>query len=116
MDEYEAMIDSGKLPVHRGIALTVDDKIRKKAIMDLMGSFGLKFESLDKTFGINSKEYFKDALSKLGEFEADNLLTLTGDGIEISPTGRMVVRNIAMSFDAYLSADDANKNKFSKTV
>lgn len=116
MEEYEAMIDAGTLPVHRGIELNEDDKIRKAAIMDLMGGFRLNFKSLDEKFGINSKEYFKDALSKLGEFEADELLKLTNEGIEISPTGRMVVRNIAMSFDAYLSADDANKNKFSKTV
>jgi len=116
MDEYERMIDSGKLPVHRGIALTEDDKIRKKAIMDLMGSFRLSFSELDRKFDIDSKEYFKDALLKLGEFEADGLLTLDDKGIEISPTGRMIVRNIAMSFDAYLSGDDANKNKFSKTV
>jgi oxygen-independent coproporphyrinogen-3 oxidase len=116
MDEYEAMIDAGKLPVHRGIALSEDDKIRKKAIMDLMGGFRLSFASLDKEFGINSQEYFKDALSKLGEFELDGLLKLTSKGIDVSPTGRMVVRNIAMSFDAYLSTDDANKNKFSKTV
>lgn len=116
MDEYEAMIDAGKLPVHRGIALTEDDKIRKMAIMDLMGSFRLSFEALDKEFGINSKEYFKDALNQLKEFEADELLKITDEAIEISPTGRMVVRNISMAFDAYLSADDANKNKFSKTV
>jgi oxygen-independent coproporphyrinogen-3 oxidase len=116
MDKYESMIDAGKLPVHRGIALTEDDKIRKKAIMDLMGSFRLSFATLDKQFGINSKEYFKKALSNLGEFEADELLKITTDAIEVLPTGRMVVRNIAMSFDAYLSAEDANKNKFSKTV
>jgi oxygen-independent coproporphyrinogen-3 oxidase len=116
MDRYEAMIDAGKLPTHRGIALTQDDQIRKRAIMDLMGGFRLNFASLDKEFDINSKEYFKDALSKLGEFEADDLLKITDAAIEVSPTGRMVVRNIAMAFDAYLSADDANKNKFSKTV
>lgn len=44
------------------------------------------------------------------------MLKLTDDAIEVSLTGRMVVRNIAMAFDAYLNTDDANKNKFSKTV
>ncbi len=116
MEEYEAMIDAGKLPVHRGIALTEDDKIRKMAIMDLMGSFRLSFKTLDESFGIDSKEYFKDAIANLAVFEADELLRITGDAIEVLPTGRMVVRNIAMVFDAYLSAEDANKNKFSKTV
>ncbi|HRF55863.1 MAG TPA: oxygen-independent coproporphyrinogen III oxidase [Campylobacterales bacterium] len=116
MSEYEAMIDAGKLPIHRGITLSEDDKIRKKAIMDLMGSFRLEFGELNAKFNINSKEYFKDALSKLGEFEDDELLKLTDDAIEVSLTGRMVVRNIAMAFDAYLNTDDANKNKFSKTV
>ncbi len=116
MDEYEAMIDAGKLPVHRGVALSEDDKIRKKAIMDLMGGFRLSFKSIDDEFGINSKEYFKDGLKNLAEFEADDLLKITDAAIEISPTGRMVVRNIAMVFDAYLSADDATKNKFSKTL
>lgn len=116
MDEYEAAIDAGRLPVHRGIALTRDDTIRKKAIMDIMGSFKLSFDDIDSKFEINSREYFKNDLAKLAEFEGDELLKVTDKGVEISPTGRMVVRNIAMAFDAYLNAEDANKNKFSKTV
>lgn len=95
MGEYEAMIDARKL-LHRGITLSEDDKIRKKAIMDLMGSLELEFGELNAKFNINSKEYFKDALSKLGEFEDDELLKLTDDAIEVSLTGRMVVRNIAI--------------------
>lgn len=64
MGEYEAMIDAGKLPIHRGITLSEDDKIRKKAIMDLMGSFRLEFGELNAKFNIKLKRVFQGCAFK----------------------------------------------------
>lgn len=50
MEEYE-MHRYGLLPVHRGIELTKDDKIRKETIMELMGSFRLVFAQIEERSG-----------------------------------------------------------------
>ena len=116
MDDYERCIDSGLLPVHRGIELTEDDKIRKETIMELMGSFRLVFSQIEQKFGIDFKEYFKDSLSALKEFEAEGLVSVDTDKIVVNETGKLLIRNISMPFDGYIQIGSEQKNKFSKTI
>ncbi len=47
--------------------------------------------------------------------EADGLVSLHDDRIEVHPLGRLLVRNIAMPFDAYLRSAGGQK-RFSRTV
>ena len=67
-------------------------------------------------------------------FERDGLLELRSEGVFVNATGKMVIRNIAMSFDAYLeasagdsmgdsvrdstgdSSSRASKERFSQTI
>ncbi len=116
MKKYEKAIEEGKLPVQRGIKLNTDDIIRKSVIMELMANFRLDIKRIEKEFGINFKEYFKDAIEGLKEFEKEDLLSIDDDFIKVSYTGSMLVRNIAMPFDAYLKKIPPEKRKFSKTV
>ncbi len=116
MKKYEKAIEEGKLPVQRGIKLNTDDIIRKSVIMELMANFRLDIKRIEKEFGINFKEYFKDAIEGLKEFEKEDLLSINDDFIKVSYTGSMLVRNIAMPFDAYLKKIPPEKRKFSKTV
>ena len=116
MDDYERCIDSGLLPVHRGIELTEDDKIRKETIMELMGNFRLVFSQIEQKFGIDFKEYFKDSLSALKEFEAEGLVSVDTDKIVVNETGKLLIRNISMPFDGYIQIGSEQKNKFSKTI
>jgi len=116
MKKYEKAIEEGKLPVQRGIKLNTDDIIRKSVIMELMANFRLDIKRIEKEFGINFKEYFKDAIEGLRDFEREDLLSIDDDFIKVSYTGSMLVRNIAMPFDAYLKKIPPEKRKFSKTV
>ncbi len=116
MESYEAAIDSGKLPLFRGVRLSLDDRIRKETIMSLMCNFSLKFEKIEKKFGIDFKEYFKDSLAQLDEFIQAGLVEVREDAIYINKTGSMLVRNIVMPFDAYLIKHQGNAKTFSKTV
>jgi len=116
MKKYEKAIEEGKLPVQRGIKLNTDDIIRKSVIMELMANFRLDIKRIEKEFGINFKEYFKDAIEGLRDFEKEDLLSIDDDFIKVSYTGSMLVRNIAMPFDAYLKKIPPEKRKFSKTV
>jgi oxygen-independent coproporphyrinogen-3 oxidase len=116
MREYEEAIDAGKLPVQRGIKLTDDDVVRNFVIMELMSNFKLNIKRVEKEFNIEFKEYFKEALENLQEFVEADLITITDSDITVSPTGTMLIRNIAMPFDAYMKKDEENKKRFSKTI
>jgi len=116
MAAYEAAIDAGRLPYHRGVALSRDDKIRKAVIMELMANFKLDIPRIEKEFGIDFRDYFKEALEALKEFEAEDLVKVSDEAIEVSETGTMLIRNIVMPFDAYMKKHGEGKKVFSKTV
>ncbi len=116
MREYEDAIDAGKLPFERGVVLNEDDQIRQYVIMELMSNFKLDIKRFEKLFNIEFKKYFADAIEALKPFEEDELLTIDDDSIKCSETGTLLIRNIAMPFDAYMKKHAANAKTFSKTV
>lgn len=116
MREYEEAIDALKLPFERGIVLNDDDQIRQYVIMELMSNFKLDIKRFEKLFNVSFKEYFADAVEALKPFEEDGLLTINDDFIECSETGTLLIRNIAMPFDAYMKKHAASSKTFSKTV
>ena len=116
MSEYEAAIDAGKLPFERGVVLNQDDQIRQYVIMELMSNFKLDIKRFDKIFDVKFKTYFADAISELQPFVDDDLITITDAKIECSQTGTLLIRNIAMAFDAYMHQHAGSKKTFSKTV
>ncbi|OHE07300.1 MAG: oxygen-independent coproporphyrinogen III oxidase [Sulfurimonas sp. RIFOXYD12_FULL_33_39] len=116
MREYEDAIDAGKLPFERGVVLNDDDMIRQYVIMELMSNFKLDIKRFEKLFNIDFKTYFADALTALKPFEEDELLSIDDDFIKCSETGTLLIRNIAMPFDAYMKKHAANAKTFSKTV
>lgn len=116
MRDYEEAIDALKLPFERGVVLSDDDQIRQYVIMELMSNFKLDIKRFEKLFGINFKEYFADAIEALKPFEEDELLSMDDDFIKCSETGTLLIRNIAMPFDAYMKKHAASSKTFSKTV
>lgn len=116
MESYEAAIDAGKLPHERGVALNEDDRIRQYVIMELMSNFKLDISRFERLYGVKFAEYFADAVEALKPFEADGLLTITPSSIECSTTGTLLIRNIAMPFDAYMKRHASSDKAFSKTV
>jgi oxygen-independent coproporphyrinogen-3 oxidase len=116
MKAYEEAIDSGKLPFERGVELSDDDYIRKAVIMELMANFAIDIARVEDEHGINFKEYFANALEELKEFEDASLIEISDKKLTVSLTGTLLIRNIAMPFDAYMHKYSANKKSFSKTV
>ncbi len=115
MNTYESALDNGRLPVERGVRLTDEDILRKEVIMGLMNNLCLDFANIESKFNIDFKTHFAPALASLREYEEIGLVQITPQGITTSPTGGMLIRNIAMAFDAYLSAHTDTK-RFSKTI
>ncbi|MEG3439481.1 oxygen-independent coproporphyrinogen III oxidase [Pannus brasiliensis CCIBt3594] len=105
LKDYYRSIEDGKLPIERGVSLTGDDRVRRAAIMELMCQFRLSKQALLEkyhlAFDSDFEEYFATEIPELRALEADGLLDIVPDGIEVTPAGRLLIRNIAAVFDAY---------------
>ena len=116
MKLYEEALDNGKLPFERGVVLSDDDFIRKAVIMELMANFHIDIKRVNREFNIEFNDYFADALEALQEFVDAELMTIDDNEIRVSTTGTLLIRNIAMPFDAYMKKYAQSKKAFSKTV
>jgi oxygen-independent coproporphyrinogen-3 oxidase len=114
LPKYYSAVDSGRVPFTRGYIMTDDDKIRGCTIMRLMCDLGLDYGAMGKTLGINFKEYFAKELNSYGEMQTDGLVTLNDRELKVTDAGRLMIRNIAMKFDAYLPAE--GQRRFSRTI
>ncbi len=113
---YYRALDEGKFATHVGYRMTDDDQIRKHVIMRLMCDLELDRTAVEKKFGIEFDTYFESSLHDLAQFVDDGLVSLSGRTISIVGAGRLLLRNIAMCFDAYLGTMSGNKPVFSRTV
>ena len=120
LSEYYAALDAGRLPVERGYALDADDVIRRRVITQLMCNNHLDFSEIERTFNISFDRYFAPELAELtgaGSASTDGLVTVTNDAIDVTPAGRLFIRNVCMVFDRYLRARTAESTPvFSRTV
>lgn len=114
--DYGQAVARGSYPVDRGILLTDEDVMRQDVIMSIMCQLRLDYRAKSEQHGIDFKQHFADSISSLKEMEDDGLLELRQDSLQVSEQGRLFIRNIAMKFDAYLTADSAQTGKFSKTI
>jgi oxygen-independent coproporphyrinogen-3 oxidase len=102
LPDYYAAIDSGRLPIQRGLALSHDDQIRRAVIQGLMCNEVVTFADLERQFGIDFRRYFAPELQRLVSLERDGLVQLAPGSIRVTDAGRLLMRNIAMVFDAWL--------------
>ncbi len=116
LKDYYSRIDEGKFPTAVGYRMNQDDIIRKHVIMRLMCDMELTKSEVEEKFNIKFDEYFADSIQKLNEFVEDALVELSDDKIVVSLMGRLVIRNIAMCFDAYIDRMMKEKPIFSRTV
>ncbi|MCE0499470.1 MAG: oxygen-independent coproporphyrinogen III oxidase [Methylacidiphilales bacterium] len=114
LPEYYRVLDSNQFPASKGYFLTDDDKIRRQVIMRLMCDMGLDFDSLSLSLGIDFTRYFQDEINSLSDLEADGLIAINEHGLTVTDLGRLLIRNIAMRFDAYTS--QRKETEFSKSI
>lgn len=116
INDYYARIDAGELATSVGYRMTDDDKIRKETIMQLMCRYVIDKRAIEQEFAIDFDEYFSDDIRKLDVFTADGLLENGPEFIDVIESGVLIIRNIAMCFDAHLGEVGQAKPVFSKTV
>jgi oxygen-independent coproporphyrinogen-3 oxidase len=115
---YEA-IGAGRLPIERGYRLSTDDKVRRAVITQIMCNAHLEKSAVAARFAIDFDRYFETELRELAAPDgliAHGFLILTPETIQLTPLGRLFVRNVAMVFDRYLREKKTEKQVFSRTV
>lgn len=101
---WRSSVSAGRLPIVRGHALTDDDVARRNAILSLMCNLRLSRSVADE---------FDGAVEMLAPMVDDGLVEINDECIKVTPVGRYFLRNICMTFDAYLPTQTG---AFSRTV
>jgi oxygen-independent coproporphyrinogen-3 oxidase len=114
LDAYYARIDADELPVYRGVELDSDDRVRRRIITEIICHFRLDFASVERAYGIEFARYFEPELEALRQMQADGLIELDAQGLQVLPRGRLLVRNVCMVFDRYLQSP--GEQRYSKVI
>ena len=119
LKKWESALAAGRLPLWRGLALSADDRVRAAVVSQLMCQGVIEVRAIEARFGIDFNAYFAQSLARLQVHAADGLIVMTDDRITVTGTGRLLLRSIAMCFDAYLNAAaaaPAARPSFSRVV
>ncbi len=114
--QYHERVDRGELPTIVGYRLNDDDHVRRFVIMQIMCNSVVRKNDMKARYGIDFDSYFAGSLDALGGFVDDGLVELLEDRLEVSEKGRLVIRNIAMAFDAHLESGPGRGPTYSRTV
>ncbi|MGH8109288.1 MAG: oxygen-independent coproporphyrinogen III oxidase [Arenimonas sp.] len=112
---WEAAVESGHLPIWRGMQLSEDDVIRADLIQRWMCQGEIDIGKFEERHNIYFNEYFADELRKLKDLAEDGLVTMSAKHLKATSRGRLLLRIIAACFDAYLNPA-ATVLQFSKTI
>ncbi len=117
LDQYQRESRNDFLPIERGLLKSRDDKRRAHIIEAILCAGSLDIIEWENKWEDSFYEAFQEAIPMLRQFEADGVVEMCTDSIQLTNLGRLFARNVAMSFDAYLPARLAGAKKmFSATV
>lgn len=115
LKQYYAEVEMRGIALHKGLMMTKDDCIRRDVIKALICNFKLDYQMIEQAYQIDFASYFSEDLSLLTPLAKDGLLEIGEKGIQVSPRGRLLIRNICMCFDIY-SRQQARRQQFSRII
>lgn len=101
LERYYAAVNNGRLAIEKGMRLTAEDHLRRDVVMALMCRDGLRYADIEAAHGVRFTRHFAAELERLGALEADGLVRREPRCIRVTASGRLLLRAIAMVFDAY---------------
>lgn len=113
--DWQADLEDGNLPIWRGLSLSGEDRIRRAVISAIMCQGKVRFGEIEKRFHIDFSNHFAPELEMLKPLQDDGLVELQDRGLEVTPTGHLLLRAVAMKFDEYLINDQPGKS-YSKVI
>jgi oxygen-independent coproporphyrinogen-3 oxidase len=112
---WQAAVGAGELPIWRGVTLSTEDRLRRGVIQSIMCHGLLNFPDFENRFGIEFQDHFMPEMGALEQLDRDGLIELGEAGFSVTPAGRLLLRNIAMVFDEYLTRA-AQPQRFSRVI
>lgn len=114
--DYYEDLDRGRLPVERGLSLSMDDIIRREIIQDIMCRGAVSPTRIEASYALDFDSYFADELQQLQGLSRDGLLDhCDHERIQVSARGRALLRTVAMVFDAHLRSPQEAR-QYSKVI
>ncbi len=110
IETYTKLVNEKHFPVVKGHALTTEDLILRKAILEIICQFQT---DLTKVYPIIEKSELN---KRLQEFLNDGLILINDNQLEVTELGKTFVRNICMSFDEHLIQNKPETQLFSMTI
>ena len=121
LSAWERDLAAGRHPVAKGYERTDDDRARGAIIQDLMCNGRVSRAVLEAYGRAPWRTAYAVELERLAPMVADGIVTLSDEGLRLTPLGRLFVRNVCMVFDAHLgkappSARRPDAPRYSRTV
>ncbi len=111
---WRAVEGDGPL-LEKGCVLSAEDRLRRDVIFGLMCNLVVDKAAIAARHGLDFDEHFASELSRLVPLADEGLVALRPDRVQVTPLGRLLVRNVAMIFDPSLQKPAAGP-RFSQTV
>ncbi|AUI85015.1 oxygen-independent coproporphyrinogen III oxidase [Vibrio azureus] len=115
LKKYYAQVDELRHALWKGVSLDQDDLLRREVIKQLICNFKLDKKAIEAEFGVQFEHYFQEDLALLATFINDQLVEVDENEIRVTLRGRLLIRNICMSFDKYLRIK-ARQQQFSRVI
>lgn len=111
VEEYQASVNGGNLPVFKGHVLNEEDLILRKHILNIMCNFETEWK--DKATQCDA---LYQGLERLKELEKDGLVQVSPFELKVTNVGRAFIRNICMCIDARYWRKTPEAKTFSSSV
>ncbi|HYX24075.1 MAG TPA: oxygen-independent coproporphyrinogen III oxidase [Thermoanaerobaculia bacterium] len=112
--DYGNALQEDRFATVKGLVMSDEDLLRHEVIMKVMCHFRLDKREVAGRHGIDFDRHFAAELASLAPMVDDGLVELGEHELEVTPRGRLLVRNVAMAFDSYLTA--GTSTRYSRTV
>jgi oxygen-independent coproporphyrinogen III oxidase len=99
---YTRAVNSGVLPIAKGVAFHGEDKLRGAIIERLMCDMEVDLEDIRKQYA-SERVDFRDEMTQLRGLEQEGLCKLKGSRVRVPEEARLALRVVCSVFDAYLA-------------
>ncbi|MDG6894771.1 oxygen-independent coproporphyrinogen III oxidase [Volucribacter amazonae] len=115
LKHYYTAVEKQGTALHKGLAMTQEDCLRRDVIKQLICNFKLDYCWIENLYQIDFKQHFAEDLTLLAPLAEDGLIEINNNGLQVTPQGRLLIRNICLCFDTY-SRQQARRQQFSRII
>ncbi len=101
MDVYAERLEAGELPLVRGRIRSAEDRLRADVIERIMCHGKVDWAQIEARQGCDPRVALASEIESLAAFAAIGVVSYDDDGFRVTPQGRLLLRAVAMVFDAY---------------